>query len=300
MPLTHHNADLARHLPSRILYESLRDAGIGSQWEMEEPVYETYILSNDTALLTVRRMLHLDDALVWQPGRLHRDYYAELLYDFWHEIKDFDHLIIDLRGNRGGHICHFSKYVASMLVTSRTWLPLYVYWGDGHYSNIRRSGGSNPIGGYIGVWPEPVLDADAGNLDFVFRSAFSWLPTSFYFAWGDTFFASHREPFAGKVWVLTDEITASGAEAVTGMLYYNNLATVVGQSTWGIFGTAYDREGIIFALPNTGIQIRIDTALFKDHEGNILQGYGLQPHYAPRPGMDALETVLAMIAEGAY
>jgi C-terminal processing protease CtpA/Prc len=83
------------------------------------------------------------------------------------------------------------------------------------------------------------------------------------------------------------------------MLLLNNLATVVGQPTWGVVGTGFERDTVNFALPNTGVIIRIDTALYKCHEGNILQGYGLQPHYAPRPGMDALETVLAMIAEGA-
>ena len=301
-PLARHNSELVRHLPSIILYNSLRDAGIGSLPDMEElePTYETHILSDDTALLSVRRMLHLDDALVWQPGRLHRDYYAEQLYDFWYEIKDFDHLIIDLRGNLGGHICHFSKYVASILITSRTWLPAYVFFGDGYYSNIGRSVSSRTVGNYINAWPEPVFHIDTGNLDFVFRSAASWLPASFYRAWGYAFFAEHREPFAGKVWVLTNERTASGAEAVTAMLSLNNLATVIGQPTWGVFGTAFDREGMAFALPNTGVQIRIDTAIYKCHEGNYLQGYGLQPHYAPRYGMDALETVLAMIAEGAY
>ena len=299
-PLTRHNANLARHLPSQILYDSLRDAGIGSQRTTEELVYETHILSDDTGLLTVNRMLYLGDALVWQPGRLHRDYYAELLYDFWHEIEGFDHLIIDLRSNPGGHICHFSKYVASMLVTSRTWLPLYVYFGDGHYSNIRRSVGVRQTDDHIRVEPEPVFHVDAGNLDFVFRSAVSWLPASFYFAWGDAFFTDHREPFAGKIWILTSEATASGAEAVTAMFLLNDLATVVGEPTWGVIGTGFDRDMIMFVLPNTGIQVRIDTALYKDHDGNYLQGYGLQPHYSPRDGMDALETVLAMIAEGAY
>ncbi|MCL1787566.1 MAG: S41 family peptidase, partial [Defluviitaleaceae bacterium] len=287
------------YLPSRFLYDQLQDERLGSQRNCEKPVYETHILSDGIALLSVSSMLHLDNAPTRAPGYQHMDYYAALLYDFWYEIIDFDHLIIDLRGNPGGHLCHFSKYIASMLVTSRMWLPLYVFFGDGHYSNIGRNAGGQQIGGHIFVWPQPVFDADPGDLDFVFRSAFSWVPASFYRAWGYAFFAGHQGPFVGKVWVLTDEQTASGAEAVTAMLLLNDLATVVGYPTRGIFGTGFEREAIEFALPNTGIIIRIDTALYKCHEGNILQGYGLQPHYAPREGMDALETVLAMIAEGA-
>jgi C-terminal processing protease CtpA/Prc len=107
-----------------------------------------------------------------------------------------------------------------------------------------------------------------------------------------------REPFGGKIWLLADEGTASGAEAVTAMLKLNNLATIVGQPTRGMFGTTSDVGGTALSLPNTGIRFRIDTTLHKDRDGNILQGYGIQPHYYPREGMDALETVLVMIAEG--
>jgi len=285
------------------MYYSLRDAGIGSQPDIEEPAYETHILSDGIALLSVSRMLLFDDDPVRWPGYQHMGHYAALLYDFWCEIIDFDHLIIDLRGNMGGFRCHFALFVASMLVTSRTWLPVYVLYGDGHYSNIARTADRrhSAIDYYFLVIPKPVFHVESGNLDFVFHSTASWLPASFYFAWRQqAFFARQWEPFAGKIWVLTDERTASAAEAVTAMLLLNNLATVVGQPTWGIFGTGIDRDSVVFALPNTGINIRIDIAIYKCQEGNHLQGYGLQPHYAPRYGMDALETVLAMIAEGVY
>jgi len=52
-------------------------------------------------------------------------------------------------------------------------------------------------------------------------------------------------------------------------------------------------------LYNTGIIIRFDPAFVTDFRGRPLE-YGIEPHYFNRPGMDALETVLAMIAEGAY
>jgi len=302
-PFTRHIGGLVRHLPTRIMYHRLRDAGVGSQPDMEEPVYETHILSNDTALLTVSRMLHLDADPVRRPGYQYMGYYEAMLYDFWYEIGDFDHLIIDLRGNGGGFRCHFALFVAPMLVTTRTWLPAYLFYGDGHYSNISRTvrRRNDTVDGIFSAIQEPVFHVDTGNLDFVFHSAASWLPASFYFAWRQqAFFARQWEPFAGKVWVLTDERTASAAEAVTAMLLLNNLATVVGQPTVGVIGTGIDVGSVEFALPNTGIIIRIDIAIYKCHEGNYLQGYGLQPHYAPRYGMDALETVLAMIAEGAY
>jgi C-terminal processing protease CtpA/Prc len=97
---------------------------------------------------------------------------------------------------------------------------------------------------------------------------------------------------------LTDEYTASGAEAATAILKLNDIATVVGEPTRGVFGTTSDMLAAVISLPNTGILVRMDIAFFKDHYGNPLQGYGIQPHYRPRDGMCALETVLAMIGEG--
>jgi len=293
---TRHLEELARNQSSRTLFEKLQnintepEPGLGEQF----PVYDMRILSNNTALLTVTSMVYLNNDPGRQPGNM--GYYGALLYDFWDEIEDFDHLIIDLRGNLGGHICHFSMYVASMLVTSHTRLPAYVFFRDGHYSNISMSN-YRPVGGYTVASPMPAFHVDPGDFEFVFYSATSWMPASFYHAWGYNF--AQKPPFAGRVWVLTDEITASSAEAVVAMFLLNDLATVVGKPTFGILNTGFDRESMHFALPNTGIIVRIDTALFKCYSGNYLQGYGLQPHYAPLPGMDALETVLTKITDGA-
>ncbi|MCL2562658.1 MAG: S41 family peptidase [Oscillospiraceae bacterium] len=97
---------------------------------------------------------------------------------------------------------------------------------------------------------------------------------------------------------MIDAYVASGAEAATAMLKYNNIATVVGEATMGVFGTGADPFTAIISLPHTGIVLRFDTAYFTDTEGRPFEGYGVTPHYFNRPGMDALETVLAMIREG--
>jgi len=57
---------------------------------------------------------------------------------------------------------------------------------------------------------------------------------------------------------------------------------------------------LYISLPNTGIVVRFGVAYYTDPTGRPLQGYGIQPHLPNRPGLDALETVLALIAEGNY
>jgi len=46
--------------------------------------------------------------------------------------------------------------------------------------------------------------------------------------------------------------------------------------------------------------VRFDIAYYTDPYGRPFQGYGVQPHYRNRPGLDAMETVMALIEEGSY
>ena len=101
-----------------------------------------------------------------------------------------------------------------------------------------------------------------------------------------------------KIWVLIDEYTASAGEHYVAIMKYSNFATVVGQPTMGIPGRLVDIGARAYiSLPNSGIGVQYDFAYMTDVYGNAWEGYGIAPHYFNRPGMDALETVLAMIAE---
>jgi len=106
--------------------------------------------------------------------------------------------------------------------------------------------------------------------------------------------------FNGKIWLLIGEGTASAAEATAAIIKQNNIATVVGEPTWGIMGTIHEPVVKWARLPNTGIMFRFDIAYYTDPYGRPWQGYGVQPNYFNRPGMDALQTVLAMIEESNY
>ena len=56
---------------------------------------------------------------------------------------------------------------------------------------------------------------------------------------------------------------------------------------------------IYVTLPNSGILFVIDVFYVTDAHGRPLEA-GTIPHYFNRDGMDALETVLALIEEGNY
>ena len=97
--------------------------------------------------------------------------------------------------------------------------------------------------------------------------------------------------------MLIDENVYSSALDVAAVHKDIGFATFVGETTGGGAGSPWYSN--FFSLPNTGIIIRYDPGLVVDVRGRPLE-YGIEPHYFNRPEMDALETVLAMIAEGAY
>ncbi|MCL2248721.1 MAG: S41 family peptidase [Oscillospiraceae bacterium] len=106
---------------------------------------------------------------------------------------------------------------------------------------------------------------------------------------------TRRSDYNGKIWLLTSDFTGSAAQVATWLFKESGLATLVGDVTAGYFGG----ERIRRYLPSTGIPFIFDVLYFTDHNGRPLEA-GTIPHHFNRPGMDAMETVLALIAEGEY
>jgi len=291
-----------------MFYTTLRDAG-GSSLATELPpsgyisVLEAEILEEGRiALLEVNRMIHF----WWDPwGGAEMARYQARMHNFYHNIADYEHLIIDMRGNPGGMHLHFDIYVVSPLIDNIITMPGYVFYLDGYHSNLGRETfdmqrlGMND-NNRLYVRPDielPFLDSDI-NFGHAVANNYSIWPARL---WGQ-YVESIREPieFDGKVWILVDGRTASAAEAAAAILKYNDVATLVGENTRGLFGTTYHPNGAIISLPNTGIMLRIDTAYYTDAFGRPFQGYGITPNIFNHPGMDAMETVLALIAAENY
>ena len=277
------------------------------------PVLEVSILEEGkTGMIRVNQMIN-----VWAdpsvPLQLMRHYEA-ILYEFHGDIEGFEHLIIDLRGNPAHHIMHnsvllhFDTFVMTPLLHEPMALPGIVFYLDGEHSRVAREAFDTSYFGMADVShynqpahigePLPYLDTHI-NFHHSYEP-FYVLGIEYEFAWGmDIFAFSLRDEvlFDGKVWLLTDGDTASKAEAATAALKYSNFATVVGDATRGIMEITYVPDHAYLSLPNTGILLSFNIAYYTDMYGRPLQGFGIIPHYPNRPGMDALETVLAMIAE---
>ena len=224
-----------------------------------------------------------------------------LVNSFYEEIADFDHLIIDLRGNRGGWPEYFNELIAGPLLSSTLYAHFlhFVPSNNRAFDSMRASGLSvrmrhqaniGRLGDILDEYAHYTADfnyfhLETRRVDPVRRGGVRQGD----FGWG----------FGGRIWMLIDGDMFSGSQIVAEFSKQTGFATLVGELTGGAAPAPPPLTSSFFALPNTGIIIRYDPTFVTNRYGRPME-YGTVPHYFNRPGMDALETVLAMIAEGSY
>ncbi|MCL1997256.1 MAG: hypothetical protein FWG65_00635, partial [Turicibacter sp.] len=97
---------------------------------------------------------------------------------------------------------------------------------------------------------------------------------------------------ADNIWILVGRGNFSGAE-MSGRIAKEAGFTLVGQQA----NTRNSMGRVHFPLPRTGHNIGMDLFYITDDTGRNTEEFPLEPHYFNRSGMDALDTVLAIIAE---
>ena len=226
----------------------------------------------------------------------------DALMPFLREIQNYEHLIIDIRTHGGGFVCHFMEVILKPLIGE----PLHFSYSQfftsgGHFTSMIEN-----------AWPLHVLiqpTAYSFHHNIYSAAEFVEKHNMIYFNQEDLGHLAyavelHRTykpaedgyPFNGKIWLLIDGSTASAGEHAVITTMSSGFATVVGSPTLGVMPS----ESTSIFLPNTRLRIRLDIGYFTDAYGRSLTEFGISPHYRNRPGMDALQTVLAMIEEGAH
>lgn len=135
-----------------------------------------------------------------------------------------------------------------------------------------------------------LTDKDKLLIDNGFRMEFSLSPSR---STRQRF--NNQAAFNVKIWLLVGNNSTSAAQIASWAMKDSGLATLVCDVTGGVFGGT--RQFI--TLPNSGVQFEMDLLYVVDSTGRPLEA-GTIPHHFNRPGMDALATTLAIIAEGGY
>jgi len=230
---------------------------------------------------------------------------AGMILDFYEEIQDFDHLIIDLRRNMGGAVSYFTNYIMRPIIKDPFYVDGFIFGKNSGYSmryvrNIQM-GFVDDVSGIrttaINNF-QPVTDIfERYDLPAFYVSDISRLEYGTRIRYGPVHPLSVIQsvppfpPFAGEIWMLTGEGMVSAAMLSAWIAQDAGFGTLVGTVTGGHYGGP--RTFVV--LPNTGIVFTLDLFYVTDRHGRPLEA-GIIPHYFNHEGMDALDTVLAMIS----
>jgi len=217
---------------------------------------------------------------------------------FYQQIEGYEHLIIDMRGNAGGNVDHFINFLLRPVLQEPIEAPnAFLFFMDGPY--VRRFGDIlfqptiyngfmtitepyRPVGEILAEHDLPEI-----RIDDIQRLHYG-APAGYH----TTILPRLDMTFDGKVWLLTDRTMGSAAQMAAWFAQEAGHITLVGDITGGCLGG----PRTMAFMPNTGIIFYFDILYITDSQGRPLEA-GTIPHYFNREGMDALETVLAMIDE---
>jgi len=235
--------------------------------------------------------------------------YAEpQIINFLQDIHGYEHLIIDLRSNRGGMLWYFAESIMRPIMSEPFLLESFAFLnprGDYTVGTMRYILGQRymwqglgitqtfseqrTVSEILGEFDLPEFNmADAQRLVDGFYIQLELTPShSAHF--------DHQPAFEGKIWLLTGPGMYSAAQHAAWAAKESGFATLVGEVTGGCYGGLRT----LVALPHSGILFQMDTYYITDHHGRPLEA-GTIPHHFNHEGMDALATTLALIEEGMY
>ncbi|MHA1933063.1 MAG: S41 family peptidase [Promethearchaeota archaeon] len=184
--------------------------------------------------------------------------YLQDILDFLNQIEDYQHLIIDIRGNEGGSSSNWFKYLVGPLINETKPLIRYLAYPNGKYVNTFRK----QIHDYItqnwgissGVIPadfEPLAPEVSDKGYKIYDFSYNLEPIN-------------EVDFNGTINLLIDNIAFSASENLAIFCKEHDFATIYGIPSGG--------DGIIptpifFTLPNSKIVIRAAPAIGLENNG---------------------------------
>lgn len=186
----------------------------------------------------------------------------EGIHKFFEDIKDYQNLIIDIRGNGGGSENYYTTNLVAPLIDKKLETDLYMAFRAGDYIK--------PFLKSRGIFTKSI-DAMPEGLNYPeeLKSDFSgFLPSSRE--------VSPKNPvgFKGKIYLLVDDYVYSSAESFAVFSKATDFATIVGTRTGG------DGIGIdpgLFALPNSGLVIRFPLEMGLNPDGTSSEEASTEP-----------------------
>ena len=188
--------------------------------------------------------------------------YIDNILNFYHQIEDYNYLIIDIRGNPGGNYASWINAIVKPLIKNQKIFELYLAYRTDDYSDAFRE--------------------SMGITSQVSKGSFGYLPPEAYtdefeiYDYQHTITPTYEINFNGEIILLTDNFVYSAAEGFTLFCKQTGFATIYGITSGG--------DGIMefptyYALPNSKLVICMTSVLGLDHTGHASEEVRTQPDF---------------------
>jgi hypothetical protein len=184
-----------------------------------------------------------------------------LLEEVFEKIRNFEKIIIDVRGNGGGNEEYYMKNILPYFIKERTSVDFYLLFRNGKYIKpFLRDRGFNHLlkSGEVMLTEELPENLIIGE---EYRKNFG-----FFIKNTRTIGNPKYTGYEGKIYILTDHHTYSAAETFTAFVKAAGMATIVGTTTGG---DGVNIDPCVAALKNSGLVIRFNMTMGLNPDGSI-------------------------------
>lgn len=202
------------------------------------------------------------------PYELEKD--KELLSEYLYKIKDYQALIIDIRGNGGGNSSYWSDFLLPKIIDKRYVANAYIFWKDGDYIKrfIRKS------------WKW--IDSDFGMVKNLDTTSLLNLPEEvkrdFKYYWKSEISVSPKNSinFKGNIYLLVDKYVYSSSEMLSSFAKQSGCAILIGERTGG---DGIGSDPLLAVLPNSGYIFRFSKDMGVVQDGTANEEFKTEPDY---------------------
>lgn len=195
----------------------------------------------------------------------------ELIDQYLNNIKEYQALIIDIRGNGGGDSYYWISYLVPKLIDKVYENTNYSFWKDGEIINnyLKKSKVKYSTG--FGE----VKDLDTTklvNLPVEVKEDFKYYSKN-------TMEISPSEDsikFKGNIYMLVDKLVYSSSEAFASFAKQTGFATLIGERTGG---DGIGSDPLLHMLPNSGYVFRFSKDMGTTADGTSSEEFKTEPDY---------------------
>ncbi len=216
------------------------------------------IVEDKVASIYIPEMISYDD--------IEQD--RKLITEYLSKVKDYQALVIDIRGNDGGDSSYWQYFLLPLLLKEQVGVKTYTFYKDGEL-----------VEEYLKKSRQNTLKVDDLDLSRFPNLSLEISEDFTYYTENNLDILPSEEDyigFDGNIYLFVDSNVYSSSESLAVYAKESGFATIIGQQTGG---DGIGTEPLITMLPNSGYIFRFSKEMGITSDGTCNEEYGTTPDY---------------------